>query len=183
MRKRTLGIAVLAVAIAATVPTMGSASHTTATKSTSTPRINVLGGGSFVANRYIQDQMRFDRDVYRLKSGSTIQIRTRAPGEPHTVSIVSPKDVPKTMSAIEKCFEAGICGRLGQAHEVPEGEGPPGKPVVDVGKPGFDRAGDSVVFGPRPSDRATVKLTAPRGKTLSFICAVHPWMQAKIVVR
>lgn len=183
MRKRTLGIAVLAAATVATLPTIGSASHTTATKTTATPTINVLGGASFVANRYIQDKMRFDNDVYRLKSGSTIRIRTRAPGEPHTVSIVSTKDVPKTMGAIEKCFEAGICGRLGQAHEVPEGEGPPGKPVVDVGKTGFDRAGDSVVFGPRPTDRASVKLTASRGKTLKFICAVHPWMQAKIVVR
>lgn len=183
MRKRTLGIAALAVSTAAIVPSMGTASSTTATKTTSTPRINALGGASFVANRYIQDKMRFDNDVYRLRSGSTIQIRTKAPGEPHTVSLVSPTNVPRTMGAIGKCFEGGICGRLGQAHEVPEGEGPPGKPVVDVGKPGFDRAGDSVVFGPRTADGASVKLTASAGKTLSFICAIHPWMQAKIVVR
>lgn len=183
MRRRTLAFAAVAVAAAATTPSMGSASSTTATKTTSTPRINVLGGASFVANRYIQDKMRFDNDVYRLRSGSTIRIRTRAPGEPHTVSLVSAANVPKTMRAIERCFEGGICGRLGQAHEVPEGEGPPGKPLVDVGRPGFDRAGDSVVFGPRSTDGASVRLTASRGKTLNLICAIHPWMQAKIVVR
>ena len=183
MRKRTFGIAVLAAATAAAVPTMGTAASTTATKTTSTPRINALGGFSFVPNRYTQDKLRFDNDVYRLKSGSTIRIRTRVPGEPHTVSLVSATNVPKTARAIERCFEGGVCGRIGQAHEFPEGEGPPAKPVVDVGKTGFDRSGDSVIFGPRAADGVNVKLTARAGKTLNFICAIHPWMQAKIVVR
>ena len=183
MRKRTFAIALVAVASAAAVPSLGTASSSTATKTTSTPRINALGGFSFVPNRYTQDKLRFDNDVYRLKSGSTIRIRTRTPGEPHTVSLVSATNVPKTVGAIGRCFEGGICGRIAQAHEVPEGEGPPGKPVVDVGKAGFDRSGDSVIFGPRPADGVNVKLTAPRGKTLNFICALHPWMQAKIIVR
>ena len=183
MRKRTLVVAALAAATAAAVPSMGTAASTTAKKTTSTPRINALGGFSFVPNRYTQDKLRFDNDVYRLKSGSTIRIRTRIPGEPHTVSLVSATSVPRTIRAIEGCFEGGVCGRIGQAHEFPEGEGPPAKPIVDVGRPGFDRSGDSVIFGPRTADGVNVKLSASRGKTLNFICAIHPWMQAKIVVR
>jgi hypothetical protein len=27
-----------------------------------------------------------------------------------------------------------------------------------------------------------IKVTAPAGTTLYFMCAVHPWMQAKLVV-
>jgi plastocyanin len=33
-----------------------------------------------------------------------------------------------------------------------------------------------------PHNSITIKVTAKPGTTLHFFCAVHPWMQGKIVV-
>lgn len=177
MNVRTLGVAVVATATMAATPAVSSA----VTTSTSKPSIDILGGASFKANRYIRDEMRFSKDVYRLKSGTTIQIRSKTPDEPHTVSVVRRADFPKTVKGFETCFTEGACGKLGQAHGFPEGDGPPTTPLVNAGKTGFDQRSDSIVIG--PGDKGSVKLTATKGKTLHLLCIIHPWMQARIVVR
>ncbi len=46
---------------------------------------------------------------------------------------MKPSQLPKTTKQLNACFEGGICAKLFQAHEVPEGDGPPGKPVIDGG--------------------------------------------------
>ncbi len=177
MKRRTLGVAAIAVATLTAAPAVSSA----VTTSTSKPKIDILGGASFKANRYIQDRMRFNKDVYRLKSGTTIQIRSKTPGEPHTVSVVRRADYPKTVKGFETCFMKGPCGKLGEAHGFPEGDGPPTTPLVNTGKAGFDRTGDSIVIA--PNGKGSVKLTAAKGQTLQLLCIIHPWMQAKIVVK
>ncbi len=60
-----------------------------------------------------------------------------------------------------------------------------GKPPIDhilvnVGRTGLNTEGDSRILLPRQSLFATV--TAPAGTTLNYVCAIHPWMQAKIHV-
>ncbi len=180
-RGRTIAAVLVTAAAVAAVPAFGAAGP--ATRSAQ-PRINMLGGASFVPNRYIQDKLRFEKDVYSLKSGATIQLRSRTPGEPHTVSVVSRTDFPKTIAGFDKCFEGGICGQLAQAHGFPEGDGPATTPLVNKGADGFDVRGDSIVIAPpRPGARDSVKLTAKKGKTLYLLCVIHPWMQAKIVTR
>jgi hypothetical protein len=53
--------------------------------------------------------------------------------------------------------------------------------VVNKGAPGLNRPGDSLLLtADHPVTRARV--TAPAGTTLRFFCAVHPWMQGKLVV-
>jgi hypothetical protein len=56
--------------------------------------------------------------------------------------------------------------------------------ILNKGKPGLDRVGDSVAIQePGPHKSITIKVTAPAGTTLYFLCAVHPWMQGKIEVK
>ena len=179
MTRRTLGVAlVTATTLVATTAALAAAPGT---KTTRKPSIKMLSGFSFVPNRYTQDKTRFDKDVYSLKSGVTIQMSNMSEDEPHTLSIVGRQQVPKTPRALGGCFEGGVCGALAQAHQFPEGEGPPAVPVVNKGADGLDTNGDSLFFNPK--QRRSVKLTAKKGKTLNFICIIHPWMQAQIRVR
>jgi hypothetical protein len=52
---------------------------------------------------------------------------------------------------------------------------------VDVNKPGVDGPGDSYFIAPT-AKKLTFKVTAKKGTTLYFLCAIHPWMQAKVIV-
>jgi plastocyanin len=180
MTRRTLGAALLA-ASTLMATTAAVAATPAGTKTTTKPSIKMLSGFSFVPNRYTQDKTRFDQDVYSLKSGVTISIRNTSSDEPHTLSIVKKSQVPKTPRTLGGCFEGGVCGALAQAHQFPEGEGPPAVPVVNKGADGLDTTGDSVFFN--PNQRRSLKLTAKKGTTLNFICIIHPWMQAQIRVR
>ncbi|MBA2346980.1 MAG: hypothetical protein H0V81_01675 [Solirubrobacterales bacterium] len=177
MRRGTWGVVLATVTVAATVPTVGWA-LTTTTK----PRIQILGGASFEANRFIQDKQRFNKDVYQVKSGAKIQINSKTKEEPHTVSVVSRRDLPKSVADFGKCYRGGICAQLEKDHGAPEnGEGPPTNPLVDKGATGFDARGDSIVIDPGGKGRFTV--SAKKGRTLYIMCVIHPWMQAKIKVK
>ena len=150
-----------------------------------TPALNIIGGGSMKPNRWVKDTQRFSRDVVNVKSGDTLSVVNKTKGEPHTFSLVKKSDQPRRISQMEACFEKGVCGQFFGAHEVPEGDGPPGKPLVDVGGEGFESPGDSIVISPKgaPGSTAKVKITAAKGKTLYFLCAVHPWMQGQVKVK
>ena len=75
-------------------------------------------------NRYLQDGLRFDRDVYTVKSGGTVVFRITAPREgPHTLSVVAAKDVPRTARQV---FNCKVCNKLGKAHGAdPNSNAPP----------------------------------------------------------
>ena len=174
MSRTSLGLAIgCAVAVAAT-PAVAAA-----------PSLNIVGGGVMKPNRWVKDTQRFARDVTVVSSGDTLTVRNRTKGEPHTFSLVKRSDLPRRMSQMEACFEKGVCGQFFGAHEVPEGDGPPGKPLVDVGDEGFESPGDSVIINSKgaPGSTAKLKITAAKGKTLYFLCAIHPWMQGQVKVR
>lgn len=178
MTRRTLAVALTSVAVAAVaVPTVGSA------QAPEKPKVRVLGGTSFVPNRFIKESLRFQKDVYRVKSGSTVTLIDKS-DDPHTLSIVNRSDYPKTLAGFGKCFEGGICGQIIGAHGIPEGEegpsGPPTAPLLNEGKDGFNVRGDSVVLP--PGGKTTFKVSAAKGKRLLFMCVIHPWMQAKFSV-
>jgi plastocyanin len=143
--------------------------------------LDVKGGMVFKPNRMVGDTMRFGRDVTTIRSGGTLTIRNRTEA-PHTFSLVKRSQVPRNARQMEACFANGACADFMKAHEASEeDEGPPKKPLVDVGAEGFDRPGDSIFFAPK--GKTTVKITAKKGTTLSFICVPHPWMQGTLKVR
>jgi hypothetical protein len=54
--------------------------------------------------------------------------------------------------------------------------------TVNKGKPGLDEPGDSIAIEGAKHKSISIKVTAPAGTVLHFICAVHPWMQGTIKV-
>lgn len=182
MSRRTLARAAvpalgLAVALAAVVPA-------TAQDASSKATLNVVGMAQFKANRYVMDGMRFGRDITVIKSAGTLTIVNKT-DQPHSFSLVKKSQLARNMAQMEGCFGRGPCDELAAAHgainpETGEQQDPT-KPLVNVGKDGFDQPGDSVVFGPK--SKTKLKITAKKGTQLYFLCAIHPWMQGKLDVK
>ncbi|MGC2374132.1 MAG: hypothetical protein WA484_09685 [Solirubrobacteraceae bacterium] len=147
-------------------------------------KITVKGGATFKPNAYIKDSVHFVAGTTTVRSGGTVTL-TNSSEDPHTLSIVKPSQLPRTLAQIENCK---ICGELSKAHGVnPEGpppSGPPPIPLVNVGPAGFDEPGDSIFVGPHgPGGQVSFKVTAPAGSTLNFMCIIHPWMRGRILVK
>jgi hypothetical protein len=138
-------------------------------------------------NRYVQDGLRWNRDVYRVRSGGTLHVvNTVASEGPHTFTVVKKKDLPRTAAQTFKCK---ICNTLGAAHGAePESNTPPKFQFLENGvgqstPPSVDQPGDSGVTGPgKRGESIDLTVTAKKGTTLYFLCLVHPWMQAKVIV-
>jgi hypothetical protein len=176
-----LGALALASVVAAGAFAGGGTTRvaTTIKAVTSVPKMKV--------NRYIQDGLRWDKDVYTVKSGSTIKIVNDAADEgPHTFTIVQAKDEPKTGLQVAQCK---ICETLAKAHGAnPNSDAPPKFQYLENGvgqktPPLVDRPGDSGVTGPgKKGESITLKVTAKPGTKLQFMCLIHPWMQAELDV-
>jgi hypothetical protein len=172
--------AALVVVGAALAGGQGSAAGVTTIKA-------VQGPQKFQINRFVQDSLRWDKDVYTVKSGGTLHIVNVAAGEgPHTFTVVAKKDAPQTLPAL---FQCKICDTLAKAHGAdPNSNAPPKFPFLENGvgqqkPPLVDRPGDSGVTGKgKKGESIDLKVTAPAGTKLYFICLIHPWMQAEVDV-
>ena len=173
------GLALIGAGGVAAVSASGSAESAQAP---ATAVVKQKAGVEFKANRWIKDKLRFNKDVYTVQSGGTLRVvNTQADEGPHTVSIVKKKDLPTT-------FNCPVCEKLAEAHGAdPNSDKPPKYEFVENGEgqkdpANFNRPGDSGVTGPNKGDKFEVPVTAPAGKTLHFMCIIHPWMQAKLKV-
>jgi hypothetical protein len=148
--------------------------------------INAVTSVKVKINRYIQDGTRWQKDVYHVRSGGTLTIVNLAASDgPHTFSVVRKSDLPRTVAQINNCK---ICQTVAKEHGAdPNSQAPPKFLFVENGTgsttpPNVDRAGDSAFIAPSQNAKVTLKLTAKPGTTLYFMCVIHPWMQAKIIV-
>ena len=178
----TAGLALMAVGGIAAVSASGSGSAESS--ATNLAVVKQKYSLEMKANRYIQDGMRFNKDAYAVNSGGTLRVVNTQPQEgPHTVSIVKKGDLPTTG---DEAFNCKVCNAMFKAHGASE-NGPPKFPFVEDGTgqkdpSNFNRPGDSGVTGERTGSAVEVPVTAPAGTTRVFVCAVHPWMQAKLKV-
>jgi plastocyanin len=172
-RRRTIGLAAVATAALAFAP----AAATAAPKDNGAS-IQIRGGMHFKAGHHVLDDQRFVGTT-TVKAGKTIKVVNKATApDPHTISFVAKKDLPKSFADMESPAIGGLMG----AHEVPEGgQGQPGKPVVNVGAEGFDAVGDSYFFMGK-SYSIPVAKTAKKG-TYNYLCLIHPWMQGVVKVK
>jgi plastocyanin len=180
-RKLVAGVAGLCLAVGTAGVAVAAAPSSTTVKESQTFKM--------VPNRYIQDGLRFNKDVYKVKSGGTVNFVFNVTNEgPHTLTIVSRKDLPKTAKAINNC---AICNKLAQAHGAdPNTEAPPKFQYLEDGTgendhaPDLNKPGDSGVFMTQnKGEKISFKVTAKKGSQLYFMCLIHPWMQAKIQVQ
>jgi hypothetical protein len=184
MMRRKLLVGITAVGLVAG----GSAVAVAATgRAPKHKTINAVTSTKVKINRYIQDGTRWQNDVYTVRSGGTITIVNRAASDgPHTFSVVQRRDLPRTAKQINHCK---ICQTIVQEHGAnPQSQAPPKFLFVENGTgsttpPNVDRPGDSAFIAPSQNAKVTLKVTAKPGTTLYFICALHPWMQAKLIVR
>jgi hypothetical protein len=149
-------------------------------------KIDAVQKVQFKINRYVKDGLRWQKDVYAVKAGGTLTITNKAHDGPHTFSVVTKKDLPRTVKQINNCQ---ICQTIAQEHGAdPNSDAPPTHLFVEDGvgqdtPPSIDKPGDSAFIGPNPGDSVTLTVTAKKGATLYFMCAIHPWMQAKVQVK
>lgn len=147
-------------------------------------KVVIKGTETFKRNAYIKDSVHFVAGTLAIRSGGTVTL-TNTTDEPHTFSIVKRSQLPRTVKQVQEC---GVCGEIARSHGVnPEGPplpGPPPIPLVNVGPEGFDEPGDSIAINPKGhGGPVRFKITAPAGTTLNFMCAIHPWMQGRILVK
>ena len=171
---------VAAVVAAGAVAGTGKQTAVTTVKAVSKPP-------TVQVNRYIQDNLRWNKDVYKVQSGGTIHVVNIAADEgPHTFTIVKKKDAPRTGLQMVNCK---ICNALAKAHGAdPNTEAPPKYPFLEDGvgqqtPPNIDKPGDSGVTGQgKKGESIDLKVTAAPGTKLWMMCLIHPWMQAEIDV-
>jgi plastocyanin len=182
-RKLAVAVGTVGLVVGGSTAALAAKGHPAASNHTTVAAVATM---KVKINRYVQDGMRWDRDVYTVKSGGTVTIVNRAPMEgPHSFSIVAKRDLPRTVAQINNCK---ICLTIAQEHGAdPNSEAPPKFLYVENGQgtntaPGIDRPGDSAFIPPKMGAKVTLRITAKPGTTLYFVCAVHPWMQAKLIV-
>jgi hypothetical protein len=174
-----------AMALALTASGAGAA---VAAKSGPPPKratVNAVQKVQFKINRYVKDALRWQKDTYQVRSGGTLHIVNKADDGPHSLSVVNKKDLPRTVKQINECK---ICQTIGEEHGAdPNSDAPPTHLFVEDGvgqdtPSNFDKPGDSVFIDGKPGASADVTVTAKKGTKLFFMCAIHPWMQAKVIV-
>lgn len=187
MKHRKLRAGLAGLSITATVGVVAVGVAGAASSAPSKVTVKEKYGIKVVPNRYIQDEMRFERDTYTVRSGGTLVFEMTAPQEgPHSLSLVAKRDLPKTANQVNNCR---VCNTLGAAHGAnPNSNAPPRFQFLENGigqntPPKLDRAGDSAIIFPPKGSKVSMKVTAKRGATLYFMCIIHPWMQAVIKVK
>lgn len=185
IRRAAVAIAGAAVVFVGGSQALASGPHASAAKAV-TVTIKLKGTGD-------QAMPYFDGPK-TVKAGSKLTIKNTTSAQeigPHSFSLVKPKVLPETEAEINKCGgsettpPAGLCLKIAKAHKVDLQSGKVGKPTIDAGAKGWDTAfgktGDSWVTENK-GDSQTRRVTAKPGTTLTFFCAVHPFMKVKIRV-
>ena len=184
MSHRTIiaGVAGLAVAVAGTGVAVAANSAASPKNVTVKEKYSLR----MKPNRYIQDGMRWDKDVYRVRTGGVVTlVGNKLQEGPHTLSAVKKGQLPRNA---KQAFNCKVCNAIGKAHGFdPNSEAPPKFLFVDNGTgqnkpPALNKPGDSALVGLKKGEKVKLKVTAKAGKTISFVCALHPWMQAKLKV-
>jgi hypothetical protein len=186
-RKTAVATAAMALATVGVAPAL--AAHPSASASRLT--ISTKESQVYKLNRYVQFGLRWNQDVYTVKSGGTITFKNGQSDEPHTFSVLKASQLPTTTKRLNDCSapdpstppKYAPCRQLFAAHAPDPQSGNPKNPLINAGKTGIDQAGDSLFIAPKGAGpQPTIKVTAKKGTTLHFLCLVHPWMQATLKV-
>lgn len=150
--------------------------------------VKTFASMEFAINQYQQEDLKFSPATITVQSGSTLTLEYGDKGEqePHTLTIVPKSSLPKTTGQIMSC---AACLKYATPHlknpkAPPDQNNPIAHWVLNKGQAGLDTTGDSVAIQPDAKHKSiSVTVSAQPGTTLYFLCAVHPWMQGKIVVK
>jgi hypothetical protein len=129
-----------------------------------------------------------------VKAGDNLRIQNLTDPRrigPHTFSLVTKDSLPTTGHQQRRCehIKGGtICRKIAKWHKVNLQTGEVAVNPVEVGAKGWDhkgnakhRRGDSW-FTDKEHQSFSQKVSADPGRTLYFVCAIHPFLQGKIRV-
>jgi plastocyanin len=172
IRKRPIAAAT-AVAVAGALAAGGVA---TAGAAKGGPVLDIVGKETFRDNQSYVSTYRFAPGKLTVKSGQTVKIvRHDKAQEGHSVTLTTKRNAkPKGFNDCKACEQAF------QDHQ-PNGPDSPPVPLVEKGGEGFDKPGDSIFLADGKAQK--IKITAKKGTTLYYLCALHPWMRGTIKVR
>ena len=177
MRRRNLFVATVAFVLAITsiaAGTSGSAADEVSQESHDPLVVRAVGVETFEANALISSTFRFTPErIYPHMGDRVTFVDDDETEDPHTITIVRQGQLPTDFAST---FNCAPCNRALDAHFG----GGVADLRVNVGEPGLDRAGDSLLLLPGASIFSTV--TVPEPRNLSYLCAIHPWMQGRLVV-
>ncbi len=128
----------------------------------------------------------------QVTAGAVLRIRNSTnpkSGGPHTFSLVKRSLLPKTQRQRKRCFNfKGVCGDVARAHQVNPKTFQVGRPLFKAGKPGWNKvftakaAGDTWYSETVNETFSQAVSPSAAGKSLSYLCVVHPEMQGQIKV-
>ena len=155
-------------------------------------------GGAGASARPATIDMNFDRGKFsfsgarQVTAGQALRIRNNTDpqkGGPHTFTLMKSGLRPNTEQEFKACGRfQGICGKVAKAHQINPETFKVGRPLVEAGKPGWNKAFTTKSNGDTwytETDGETFSQRVSRsaaGKTLSYVCVVHPEMRGKIKV-
>jgi plastocyanin len=145
--------------------------------------VEILGGVTIVAEESLTVNFRFAPVEVTVASGEKVRWENNADlPEPHTVTLVKQSKLPQDLAGLEACYGPGEpCSRALNKH----GPRRDRKIVVEDDKDaeiGLDEPRDSRWIEASAGSALTARISADAGQTLYYLCAIHPWMQGRIVV-
>lgn len=141
--------------------------------------VRTEGGLAFVPNEYIRDTVRWVPGHIVVRRNERVRwIDSDKSPDPHTITVAPRRLIPRPG---QNLFECRAC-ELANAHlEDPNNpESDLAAVRVNRGPAGLNQTGDSLVLV--PGGRISARITAAVGRTLHYVCAIHPWMQGTIRV-
>ena len=179
MSRRTLFV--LATVVVVTASTVGAGM---ALAGEDPAPLGPVGGGGAIQtrgaeriepNELIYSTFHFSPEKAVVDAGQQLRFTHNDQGQdPHTATIVRHEDLPTDFA--ETLFGCRVCNQALRAHF----EGGLTRKVDVDGDGGLSAPGDSLWFV--PGQDISRQVTAPSGTKLFYLCAIHPWMQGKIVV-
>jgi plastocyanin len=148
--------------------------------------VEVRGGDILQPGQFIKNNFRFVPRNITVHSGDVVRWvdRDRSADEPHTVTIARRSDLPQTIAQLNACYEPGaLCAKTIEAHDPGSDFTPPFNFRVNRGGPGLNVRGDSLLFAGPFNQAVQGRVTAAAGRTLYYLCVIHPWMQGSITVQ
>jgi plastocyanin len=161
---------------------LGSVFAFTATSAAQDKTIRTLGTEDVHINSKIFSDLRFSPGHTTLNSGDQLTLsHDDKTDEPHTLTIVNAGELPTDVEAVFGCGEPGtVCDEVFTTVGPQITDQTKAQFVNVAGGSGLDGRLDTLWLPAGTS--ISVPVTAPSGTTLSYFCAIHPWMQGSITV-
>jgi plastocyanin len=139
--------------------------------------VKTAGTETFKPGHFVSDTKHFNPLTIRVRSGGRVTwVHADQNNEPHTITISTRGDLPRSFD--DPCKPCHIAsGHLKDPSDPSKGLK---TKRLNRGPAGLDEEGDSLALLPHQKISSIVSASA--GTTLYYVCAIHPWMQGKIIV-